>query len=152
MPTAKPRITITLSEHQHAILDRMSSLGGTSMSSIVVDLLDTALPMLERVVVAMQAASQASQEVKDGLVESFSKAEKEMLPELSRMMGQLDMLLEPVPPVVPAKRVPRVVAGRARKEPPSSNRGVSPPLKSKAKTAAKPRQSKVSAKSVGGRK
>lgn len=125
MSTTRPRITVTLTDHQHTVLKRMSELSGSSMSFIVGDFLETALPMLERVVVAMQAASQASQEVKHGLVESFTKAEKEILPQLAQMMGQLDMLLEPVPAAGSAQAGPAAGAGtRRRKDPPPSNRGV----------------------------
>lgn len=136
MSTTRPRITVTLTDHQHAVLKRMSELSGSSMSYIVCDFLDTALPMLERVVVAMQAASQASQEVKDGLVQSFTKAEQEILPELSRMMGQLDMLLEPVPAAGSAQAGPAVGSGtRRRKDPPTSNRGVRIPSSNRRKAS-----------------
>lgn len=145
MPTQKPRITITLTEHQYEVLRRMSVLGGESMSSIVVDMLDTMVPVLERVVVTLQAAIDAPQQVREGMKSTFQKAEKELLPQLTSMMGQLDMLLQPA--VVPA--LAGASAGAVAVEsprPPATNRGVrntSKRLKTGAdspmKTASKPR-------------
>jgi hypothetical protein len=123
MPTERPRITITLSGQQHEVLRRMSLLGGESMSSIVVDMLDTVMPMLERVVVTMQAAHDAPAQAKKGMRESFARAEAEMLPQLTSMMHQLDMLLEPAP--APALAGAGVGSKSTRKpRPPTSNRGV----------------------------
>jgi hypothetical protein len=123
MPTTKPRITVTLTDHQHEVLSRMSGLSRTSMSAIVVDMLDTALPMLERVVSMMQAAADAPQQVREGMVASFERAERDLLPQLNGMMGQLEMLLAPggVPALAGAR--PGASAPKGAR-PPTSNRGV----------------------------
>src|SRR5690242_11891517 len=48
MPTSKPRITITLTEYQHAMLRRISDAGGRSMSGVISEFMIAAQPTLER--------------------------------------------------------------------------------------------------------
>jgi hypothetical protein len=48
MPTSKPRITITLTEYQHAMLRRISDAGGRSMSGVISEFMMAAQPTLER--------------------------------------------------------------------------------------------------------
>ena len=131
MPTTKPRITITLTDHQHNVLSRMSKLGKDSMSSIVVDMLETMLPVLERVVIAMQAAANAPIELQNGMAASFEKAEKEVSAHLASSMRQLDMLLPGFGGAV-AQPSPRSSSAAKIGRPPPTNRGVSfstPPTK-----------------------
>lgn len=58
MPTSKPRITVTLTEEQHAILRRISAGGGQSMSSVISEFMLMAQPALERMAVALQQLKQ----------------------------------------------------------------------------------------------
>ena len=146
MPTAKPRITITLTEQQYGLLSHMSSLGSGSMSAIVADMIETMVPVLERVVGALKAAAEASDEMRKGMKDSFEKAEAEMLPHLEAVMGKFDELVPPLDGV-PAQRVPGpVVAPVSRSSktarPPTSNRGVSYPPKSSKSSAVLPMKTK----------
>lgn len=93
MPTVKPRITITLEPHSHEVLSRLSSASHQSMASIVTDILDTAIPSLERVVVVMERAATATQEVRDGVAAAVERAERELLPSLMDAVGQTDLFL-----------------------------------------------------------
>ena len=139
MPTTKPRITITLTEHQHEVLGRMATLGKGSMSAIVVDLLETMIPVLERVVHAMQVAADAPKEMHKGIIETFERAEQDMLPLYTEAMQQLDKVM---PAPGSGARMSTVTAPASRKpRPPASNRGVrksstssNSALKSKAST------------------
>ena len=149
MPTSKPRITITLTDQQHALLQAMAGYQGGSMSSIVVDLLETALPVMERIVLVMKAASAAPQEMLDGLKESMERAEAQVLDQMQGHMGQLDIFVKEAseaavglaPPAQrpTSKALPR---RRAAAKPPTSNRGVRitdnssiPPMKTSISTA-----------------
>jgi hypothetical protein len=58
MPTSKPRITVTLTEEQHAILRQISAAGGQSMSGVISDFMLMAQPALERMAVALQQLKQ----------------------------------------------------------------------------------------------
>lgn len=133
MATTKPRITITLTEVQHRLLNRLSELQGVSMSSIVVDFLDSVVPVLERVAVVLQQAKDAPESVKKQIRDTAEQAERDMVPFASEMMGQLDMLVglagvgvggqpEAAPAPTPAKK-----PASKRGQPPSTNRGVRNP-------------------------
>jgi hypothetical protein len=121
MPTVKPRITITLTGEQHATLHELAEVQGVSMSSIVVDLVDTTLPVLQRLALVLRNASQAPQAVLDGLRATLESAEGRMAGHGEAVSSQLDLLVSlsggggvgsPAPAPPPKSR------------PPTSNRGV----------------------------
>ena len=59
MPTSNPRITITLQPAVSAILKRVSDLTGDSQSSVVASLLEQSMPVFERLVQVLEAATLA---------------------------------------------------------------------------------------------
>jgi uncharacterized protein (DUF1778 family) len=129
MPTSKPRITITLSQHQHDLLGAMADAQKVSMSSIVVELLDTAVPVLERVMDLINAAKRAPKEALDELKRSLDRAEHSVLGMQQEAIGQLDLLLKEAGGMGEAHRgSPVTSASKARRsvseKPPTSNRGV----------------------------
>ena len=138
VPTSKPRITITLTEEQHAVLEGLSGLQGVSMSSIVVDLLETALPVLARVGMVIQAAKEAPVTAREKLRENLEAAENSLLPMMGEVMGQLDDLVEKAGgtgrslrsggrPGVAAKSSPGTAKAKKKPGPPTTNRGVRTP-------------------------
>jgi hypothetical protein len=94
MATDKPRITITLSPYVYATIKRMSELGKQPMSSIVAELLDAVHEPLMRTVALLEAASEAPQQVKDGLRHSFHAVEREMYGALGYTFAQMDWLID----------------------------------------------------------
>ena len=92
MPTAKPRLQITLTRPQHELLTNLARLQERSASSIVTELLDQVLPVLERVAVVLQAATRAQESAKEGLKGSLESAERDMRPHVAAALGQLDLL------------------------------------------------------------
>lgn len=127
MATAKPRITITLTDHQHAVLSELSKLQKASMSSIVVELLDTTLPVLERLCGVLSNAAIAPQSVLDELRRSAEQAEADTFPitNITRISGLLEQLL--VGQSEEADDTTATVGRRvasADERPPTSNRGV----------------------------
>ena len=58
MPTSKPRITVTLTEEQHAILRKISAAGGQSMSGVISEVMLMAQPALERMAVSFHQLKQ----------------------------------------------------------------------------------------------
>nr|CRY96433.1 hypothetical protein [uncultured prokaryote] len=126
LPTLKPRITITLNEHQYAVLSSLSGLQKASMSSIVVDLLDTTLPVLERLADVLQNAVSAPQNVLDEIRRTAQIAERDIAQMGSPITGLLDELLvktsgmetyRPRPSAAGTDSIPDA-------KPPTSNRGV----------------------------
>lgn len=92
MPTSKPRLQVTLTTAQHELLMRLAKLQGRSMSSIVSELFEQVLPVLERVAVVLQAAVRAQESMKQGLRESTEQAERDLRPHVAAALGQLDLL------------------------------------------------------------
>ena len=90
MPTMKPRITVTFEEPQYRVLARLAALQGVSMSSIVVDLVETVVPVLDRVSNVLEAAKTASESVTKKLRKSAENAESVLSPIADQLLGQLD--------------------------------------------------------------
>ncbi len=153
MPTSKPRITITLNDHQHQLLHALSELQEVSMSSIVVELLDTVVPVLERMAIVLKAAKDAPASVKESLKVSAEAAEAHLTPHLQDVMSQLDLLVEvggvagaaprsgaaPVTPALSTVKKPR---------PPTSNRGVRIPQRTPLSQAVSPMKTAKSGRGV----
>jgi hypothetical protein len=92
MPTAKPRVQVSLSTSQYELLKRLAKLQSRSMSAIVEELLEQVMPVLERVAVVLQAAVRAQDSMKEGLRAATDQAERETRPLLASALGQLDLL------------------------------------------------------------
>jgi len=144
MPTNKPRITITLSDRQHRLLENMAEVQGVSMSSIVVELLETAEPVLERVLEMLEAAKKAPQAALKELKRSLDLAESQVGRLQSEAFGQLDLLVataegSPLPGARTdgARRAPAKKAAKPRTRPHPTNRGVRFPATSQNPTAKK---------------
>lgn len=123
MPTAKPRITITLTEQQHDVLMTLAHIQKVSMSSIVVDLVETTLPVLSRLAEVLKNAADAPQSVRDEIRKSAERAESDMAGHGHTMLEQLDFLVAASSGAgVREQPAPEVAAKTER--PPTSNRGV----------------------------
>lgn len=96
MATDKPRITITLEPAQHDLLRRLAAYQKHSMSSIVVELIDSVAPTLERVCEAIEVAMQAKEGVRDNLRRVAEESEAAILPHVEASLSQLDMFLSTV--------------------------------------------------------
>jgi hypothetical protein len=116
MPTAKPRVQVTLTLPQHETLRRLAALQKRSMSSVISELFETVLPALERVAVVLQAAVRAQDSQRAGLLASAEQTERDLRPLVAQAMGQLDLLqmdFEAAAPP-PAKASRASLAGSAR--------------------------------------
>lgn len=139
MPTPNPRLSVTLTPQLAAVLDRMSELTGNSKSSLVAELLDSSMPVFERMLTVLEAArtlqgqaEAAKADVRDSLQAGQERLEAQM----GLMLGHLDDMTRPV--LDAAEKVTRRKArdgkrsaARADGAPaaPVSNRGVRPPRK-----------------------
>lgn len=154
MPTSKPRITITLSEKQHELLSAMAEIQEVSMSSLVVELLETAEPVFERVLEMLQAAKKAPQAALAGLKQSLDFAEGHMSGLQVSALGQLDMLIDQVAKPVPGARTDGARRAQGKKSasqrpgPHPTNRGV----RKTTKSPKSPVVSRVSVKSARSKK
>lgn len=113
MATLKPRITITLEPHVHEVLRRLSAAGGQSMSSLVTDFLDVAVPPMERMVVVLEEAARMPHKAREELRASVERAEATLLPALAAAADQTDLFIADATKAVrsgrasPAQRVKR---------------------------------------------
>lgn len=117
MPTENPRVNVTLTSPQYVLLTRLGRMQKCSRSSVLVDLLETVRPVLERVVVALEGAQEVQQEARDGLRGSIERAEVAIVPHLEAALGQLDMLTADfarASPGVPSRTVGARTEGAAR--------------------------------------
>ena len=87
MPTLHPRINVTLSQPAAIVLRRLSELTGNSQSRLIGEMVQEALPVLERMVQVLAAADQAK------LVARTSSAQR--MDEMQRKVeAQLGLVLE----------------------------------------------------------
>lgn len=96
MATSKPRITITLPPEQHALLQRLAGLQGGSMSAVLVDMLESVRPALERVCAAMEQAKAMHDGMREQLRQAAEESERAMQPHVAAALGQLDWLVEQI--------------------------------------------------------
>ena len=79
MPTSKPRITVTLTEEQHAILRRISAAGGQSMSAVISEFMSMAQPTLERMAVEFQHLKEIREADRQRVVDMLSELHAERM-------------------------------------------------------------------------
>ena len=133
MATSKPRITITLSLRQHQVLRALSKTSGQSMSSVITELLETSLPVLERMAATFQAIKKAKDQERVRIAQTLDDAQSAFEPLAMAVVDQLDMFLGRVEgAIVGAPPQPRSdcggvdIASSTAPNSPPTNRGVTP--------------------------
>lgn len=133
MPTAKPRIQVTMTAQLYGTLKRLAELQGESMSAVALELLESVHPVLERIVVVGEAARQAQAQAKEGLRRSAERAEAELAPLVEKALGQFDWVLSeaqkataPIPEADPVP-LPGVIRDRLSRRLQGASGGLSTP-------------------------
>jgi hypothetical protein len=145
MPTLNPRINVTLSPSLDALVSQMASLERVSKSMVLRELLETAEPVLREAVALMEAAKGAGAKARANLARDLDTSIKAaegvsamMLRDISNqtrdMVAEAEAVRGRRPARRPAPAGPLLAPAparpgqsgvrRARKDPPSSNRGV----------------------------
>lgn len=138
MPTANPRVNVTLSPSTDALVIRLASLQRVSKSQVLRELLEAAEPALQRAAALMEAASGAQRAVLDELAQSLDRAQNKAEAALARTLLDSDRITADLVTQAEAVRGRRPArdtrsvsrAGRggggaqAAPNPPASNRGV----------------------------
>lgn len=106
MPTAKPRIAVTLEQHTFDVIARMADLQGCSRGSVVAELLESVAPALTRTVALLEAAADAPKQVREGLRSVVEGAHNDLVEVSGDALRQLDFLLGAFPQ---AEANPRLV-------------------------------------------
>lgn len=88
MPATSPRVNVTVTEHQHAVLLELAALQERSAASFLREMLDGAMPMLEAMLPIYRAAAlqQAMQP------EALQNAIRDVLAGVEAGRSQLDFL------------------------------------------------------------
>lgn len=150
MATTKPRITITLNQRTYEVLKAISDLGGNPMSAFVAEMLDSALPTLERMAATFQAIKGAQETERGKFLASLDRAQAALEPAVMEAVGQFDLFLATVETAVADGGHPAGEAPTAAANPRPVTRG-STPLKRK-KSAASTATTKASTRAASGRK
>ena len=93
MATTKPRITVTLTERQHEVIKTIAGIGGGSMSAFISEMLESALPTLERMAATFQKVKQAQDQEKGRFLASMDRAQAALEPVVMEAVGQFDLFL-----------------------------------------------------------
>ena len=106
MATDKPRITITLTAEQYALLDRLSTLQKAPKARIVSEMLGEVFPILEKVAEALELAQRASQTARANFVRAATEAEEELRPLAKLAKDQFDMFAQQLGTLVAGESEP----------------------------------------------
>lgn len=130
MATTKPRITVTLTQRQYDVLRVISDCGGQSMSAFISDMLEQALPVLERMAESFRKIKAAQDEQKKRIVEELDQAQAEVEPVLEQVLGQFDLFMTKIEQAAGAAATDALertgAAAAAAHSTPVTNRGVTP--------------------------
>lgn len=94
MPSSKPRLALTIPEHRYELLERLARLQGVSKASIVMELMDQAWPVLERVCIAIEAVQRMQRDVGPGFKEACDQALAEIEPFSQAVTDQFDLFID----------------------------------------------------------
>lgn len=132
MATTKPRLTITLEPHTHAVISELAELQGRPRARVIAELIESTVPILERTCYVLALAKRASSGVSDDFKASLEHSEAKIKQMMDDAMGQMDMLATDLSGPSQSAETSERKAGRAaspesRSEtslPPHSNTGV----------------------------
>lgn len=132
MPTANPRLTITLEPAIAACLRRLSEVTGNSQSKLIAELLEGSVPVFERVIATIEAAKSASDEIRGKLASDMQGAQSRIETQMGLVLDEFDGATAPLLEAV-KRRARKGTGARARSagrpatagpSTPMSNRGV----------------------------
>lgn len=127
MATTKPRITITLTDHQHKVLKTISESSGQSMSLFISEMLGTAMPTLERMAVTFQKLAETRTLQRERFVEAIDQAQTALEPIAQEAIGQFDLFMarldSAASPGATDARKRAGASGAAAQSAPPTNRG-----------------------------
>jgi hypothetical protein len=78
MPAVNPRIQVTLKPSLHAVIKRLSEATGNSMSSLVSEFLEPNEAVFERMVLIIEAAASARDEVKEKIARNMDEVQSQI--------------------------------------------------------------------------
>lgn len=144
MATSKPRITISLTNHQHDILKSIADSGGASMSGMLGEFIESAMPTFERMAATFQQLKKANDQERARMAEALGEVQSALEPIAMEAVGQWDLFLGQ------NEREKSGAGGRSRtKEEPTGGAALLPPT-NRGVTPSKPMPSKASGSKASG--
>lgn len=112
MKSTNPRITVTLTPGVYSVLREMSRLTGNSQSALVGDLLESSLPVFERLVSTLAAAAAVEEAAKSEIAAGMQRAQHRLEAQLDLGLAEFDVASRPVLDAAEkiARRGPRSVS------------------------------------------
>jgi hypothetical protein len=77
MPAKSPRINVTLPPEHMAVIAALARYNQTSQSKLIAELVDAAIPVLEKMVTALEAVKQMDAEKRSAIVATLSDAQRD---------------------------------------------------------------------------
>ena len=96
MTTSNPRITVTLSPEQHALLREMSRLTQTSQSGLISEILTELSPVWTKMLTVMQAAGLARGAINESFIKDMDKAQAKVEKHLGLTLDAFDEMQLPL--------------------------------------------------------
>lgn len=96
MPATNPRISVTVVPSVDAVLSRLSSITGQSKSSFIAEILESSMPVFERMVVVLDAAQHAKDTLKSQTMRDMEAAEARLQEMLGITMDIFDETSAPI--------------------------------------------------------
>jgi len=94
MPATSPRLSITVPDHTHAALKRLSAAQGRPLGALVREYLEMATPALEELAGAMEMMRAAQDAARSELATSLTDAQADLEPHLNGILGHLRALAD----------------------------------------------------------
>lgn len=130
MATTKPRITITLTDRQYSVLRKMSDSSGQPMSGFITDLIESALPTMEKMSGTFQQIRSFQDDRKTKVLAAMDEAQAAFEPLINYLLTNagiaLDRGLEAEQNLLSEERSERTKKNSAKAVATSTNRGVTP--------------------------
>ena len=92
MATKKKRLTISLDENHHEVIERLAKLQKRPKSAVITEVVETIIPPLMRTVAILEAARDAPEEDKNGLRKVVEDVEQELNQTAGDSLSQMDWL------------------------------------------------------------
>lgn len=94
MPTAKPRVQVTLEPEVHDVIDRFARLQGRTRGAVIAELINEIAPSIARTIALLEAAQDAPNQVKAGLRSVAEGLHQELVNVSGEANRQFHLLME----------------------------------------------------------
>jgi hypothetical protein len=129
MATNKPRITVTLTQQQYNVIKSISDSGGSSMSGMVSEFIESAMPVFYRMASTFQRLKKLSDDERGIMRESLHEAQSTFEPIAAEILKQWDLFSGPMDEnnvTGDVLKMQSILSTASESKTPLTNRGVTP--------------------------